>query len=101
MPAALLRDATDTSTARPVKPSAGGNTDAQASVTRVSASPGESRLPDRLMIGSGPMKTAPAATLLTAKAVTARNEKATATRTFPANTSCRLRERVSTVAQVP
>ena len=43
----------------------------------------------------------PAATLLTARADTASNEKTSAVSTFPANTSTRLRERVSTVFHVP
>ena len=101
MPAALLRVATDSSTATPVKPSAGGSTDAHASATRTSACGGGSSAPDRLMSGCGPMTSTPAATLLTARAATASKEKPSAVSTFPANTSARLRERVSTVVQVP
>ena len=58
-------------------------------------------MPDRLMSGWGPTTSTPAATLLTARTATASEEKPSAVSTFPANTSPRLRERVSTVVQVP
>ena len=51
--------------------------------------------------GWDPMTSTPAITLLTAKAATASKEKPSAVSTFPANTSARLQERVSTVVQVP
>src|SRR5438552_7847880 len=46
------------------------------------------------------MATTPAARLLTANAATASEEKPSAVSTFPANTSLRLQERVSTVVHV-
>src|ERR1700682_3460072 len=100
MPAALLRVATDNSTAMAVKPNAGGSTDAHASATRSSACADGSSAPDKSIRGWAPTTSIPAATLLTANADTASEEKTSAVRTFPANTSSRLRERVRWVIQV-
>ena len=58
-------------------------------------------MPDRSISGRWPITNTPAAMLLAASAVTARQQKATATSTLPAKISERLRERVRTLGQVP
>ena len=76
MPAALLRVATDASTASAVKPTAAGSTEAHASATRTNASPGGSSMPERLTSGWWPMTSRPAAMLLTARMTMASRENA-------------------------
>src|SRR5262249_39431709 len=100
-PATLPRVAIERSTATAVSPKLGSTTVAHANATRLSAWEGASSTPDRLISGCDPISSTPAATLLSASMLTESREKPSAVTTFPANTSDRLRERVSTVFHVP
>src|SRR5262245_60405061 len=101
MPATLLRVTMDARIDAAENPSTGGSTDTHAPAMRIADSIGGSAIPDRLISGSAPMTSTPAARLLTARIPSAAAENNNATATFPAKISFRLRDRVSSVVQVP
>src|SRR4051794_3186377 len=100
-PATVLRVTTDNTTASAVNANTGGTTDAHAAAVRSNASAGASRIPDRSIKGWRPITSTPAAMLAAPSTATTTSENMSAATTFPANTSPRVRDRVSTVVHVP
>ena len=97
----LLRVSTENSRPTLVKPSIGRITNAQLASTSPAAPPGDRTLPESPTSGCEPTAATPARRLLSASRTTISTEYVAAASSFPAKSSARLRERVSTVFHVP